>query len=344
MFSHEKELACSGESRGVDPPTEEAPEVAPPIDTFAWKRVRANIATWRAIGAKPSILSVIEYGVPLEWGPEGKTKPFDHGESMENGTEDEKLLIDEEVRSLIRVGAVKVSVFAPKYVSRLFLVEKADGGRRAVIDLSHLNKSIREYPMTMQTLHFVAKIAQPTDWMLSCDVKNGYYHLAIREDDQRFLQFRWRGVVYQYMGLPMGYSLAPYWFCTLMFAWVRYVQTQWMVRILSYIDDFLFFFTTAVHARDTREKIELFFSAGAVLPEGFRGSDEANAGGLRDSSHTASPTTKYVMVPVSPATKTWKETTKEIGGKYGVDKIAEVVTSLLVSGRAETTNERISAT
>ena len=50
------------------------------------------------------------------------------------------------------------------------------------------------------------------------------------------------------------------------------------------------------------------------------------------------------MVPVSPATKTWKETTKEIGGKYGVDKIAEVVTSLLVSGRAETTNERISAT
>ena len=259
MFSHEKELACSGESRGVDPPTEEAPEVAPPINTFAWKRVRANIATWRAIGAKPSILSVIEYGVPLEWGPEGKTKPFDHGESMENGTEDEKLLIDEEVRSLIRVGAVKVSVFAPKYVSRLFLVEKADGGRRAVIDLSHLNKSIREYPMTMQTLHFVAKIAQPTDWMLSCDVKNGYYHLAIREDDQRFLQFRWRGVVYQYMGLPMGYSLAPYWFCTLMFAWVRYVQTQWMVRILSYIDDFLFFFTTAVHARDTREKIELLF-------------------------------------------------------------------------------------
>ena len=47
------------------------------------------------------------------------------------------------------------------------------------------------------------------------------------------------------------------------------------------------------------------------------------------------------MVPVSTATKTWKETTKEIGGKYGVDKIAEVVTSLLVSGRAETTNERI---
>ena len=55
-------------------------------------------------------------------------------------------------------------------------------------------------------------------WMLSCDVKNGYYHMTIREDDQRFLQFRWRGVVYQYMGLPMGYSLAPYWFCTLMFA------------------------------------------------------------------------------------------------------------------------------
>lgn len=47
------------------------------------------------------------------------------------------------------------------------------------------------------------------------------------------------------------------------------------------------------------------------------------------------------MVPVSTATKTWKETTKEIGGKYGVDKIAEVVTNLLVSGRAETTNERI---
>jgi len=129
---------------------------------------------------------VIELGVPLEWGPTGETKPFDHGESMENGTEDEKLIIDEEVRSLIKKGAIKVSVFAAKYVSRLFLVDKSDGGRRAVIDLSHLNKSIRKYSMSMQTLHFVAKIAQPTDWMLSCDVKDGYYHLAIREGDQRY--------------------------------------------------------------------------------------------------------------------------------------------------------------
>jgi hypothetical protein len=255
-FSHEKELACSGELGGVDSPTEEAPDEAPPLEAFAWKRVRAQIESWRAIEAKPSLLRVIELGVPLEWGPTGETKPFDHGESMENGTEDEKLIIDEEVRSLIKKGAIKVSVFPAKYVSRLFLVDKSDGGRRAVIDLSHLNKSIRKYSMSMQTLHFVAKIAQPTDWMLSCDVKDGYYHLAIREGDQRFLQFRWRGVIYQYMGLPMGYSLAPYWFCTLMFAWVRYAQAQWSVRILSYVDDFLFFFVSATHARNTREKID----------------------------------------------------------------------------------------
>ena len=32
-----------------------------------------------------------------------------------------------------------------------------------------------------------------------------------------------------------------------------------MVRILSYIDDFLFFFVSAAHARDTRGKIEFLF-------------------------------------------------------------------------------------
>ena len=47
------------------------------------------------------------------------------------------------------------------------------------------------------------------------------------------------------------------------------------------------------------------------------------------------------MTSISRETTTWKETEKKIGQRYGIDDIAKVVTNLLVSARAESTNERV---
>ena len=46
-------------------------------------------------------------------------------------------------------------------------------------------------------------------FMASVDIKDAYYSIAIREVDQKYLQFHWKGTVYQFTCLPNGLTCGP---------------------------------------------------------------------------------------------------------------------------------------
>ena len=67
----------------------------------------------------------------------------------------------QEVEALLAKGALEIARDpGPGFYSRLFLVEKATGGWRPVIDLSHLNDFVQLTPFKMETVASGAVVCQ----------------------------------------------------------------------------------------------------------------------------------------------------------------------------------------
>ena len=67
----------------------------------------------------------------------------------------------QEVEAMLAKGALEIARDpGPGFYSRLFLVEKATGGWRPVIDLSHLNDFVQLTPFKMENSRFGAVVCQ----------------------------------------------------------------------------------------------------------------------------------------------------------------------------------------
>ena len=61
------------------------------------------------------------------------------------------------------------------FYSSFFLVEKATGGWRPVIDLSHLSMFVLQTPFKMETIALVLLSARVGDFLASIDLKDAYF-------------------------------------------------------------------------------------------------------------------------------------------------------------------------
>ena len=84
----------------------------------------------------------------------------------------------------------------PGFYSRMFVVPKASGGFRPVIDLSPLNKFIKTTKFKMETPRTVLAAIREGDWMVSIDLKDAYFHIPIHPESRKFLCFVWEEKVW----------------------------------------------------------------------------------------------------------------------------------------------------
>ena len=119
-------------------------------------------------------------------------------------------LIDVEVAALLEKGAIEEVPLCPPslgFVSNLFLVQKKNGKMRPVINLKKLNAAHLDTPhFRMETPSDVRNTIRPGDWAVSIDLKDAYFHVPIAQDARKYLQFGWRGRLYQFCVLPFGLS------------------------------------------------------------------------------------------------------------------------------------------
>ena len=127
---------------------------------------------------------------------------------------------------------------SPGYYSRLFVVMKASGSWRPVIDLSLLNLKVQKTSCKMETLQSVLLSVRAGDWMVSLDLKDAYLQVLMHPDSRKFLRFIALGKVYQFKVLCFDLPTAPQVFTRVM-APVLTLLHRSSIRLRRYLDDWL---------------------------------------------------------------------------------------------------------
>ena len=147
--------------------------------------------------------------------------------------------LEQEVESLLQKGAIELAPLPSLgYYSRLFVVMKASGSWRLVIDLSLLNLGVLKTPFKMETIQSTLLSVRRGDWMVSIDLKDAYLQVPIHLDSRKYLRFMAFNKVYQFKVLCFGLSTAPQVFTRVM-APVSAILHALGIRLRRYLDDLL---------------------------------------------------------------------------------------------------------
>ncbi len=197
-------------------------------------------SAWKDMGAGPAALSVIRRGIRWQFlrRPTLANEPVPFAVPRQEPRRSE---LFRQVQELLNKGAVEPveRKFSPGFYSNLFLVEKASGGFRPVINLEPLNRGMVVPKFKMETIASVIKSVKTGDWAVSIDLKDAYFHVAVHRSFQKYLRFALsRDEVYQFRVLPFGLSTAPREFTLLTREVAQYLHTR-CIRIHMYLDDWL---------------------------------------------------------------------------------------------------------
>ena len=157
--------------------------------------------------------------------------------------------LTQEIQTLLRKGAVEPAPQSPGFYSRLFLVQKASGSWRPIIDLSTLNDYFH-----METPQSVLRSIRPGDWMVSLDLQDAYLQVPVHHDSRCFLRFMVAGKSYQFRVLCFGLTTAPQVFTRIM-APVSAILHRYGVRMLRYLDDWLILASTELGCLQSRDRL-----------------------------------------------------------------------------------------
>ena len=162
--------------------------------------------------------------------------------------------LNQELQNLLRKGAVEPAPQSPGFHSRLFLVKKASGSWRPIIDLSTLNHYVTSSRFHMETPRSVLNSIRPGDWMISLDLQDAYLQVPVHHDSRRFLRFVLDGKPFQFRVLCFGLTTAPQVFTRIM-APVSAILHRHGVRMLRYLDDWLILASSEIACLQSRDRL-----------------------------------------------------------------------------------------
>ena len=194
---------------------------------------------WSDKGADPWVVEVLRwrYRVPFLLKPPLAAEPIPFPSYSPSSIRGKAL--EKEVQSLVEKGAVELAPLpSPGFYSRIFVVMKASGSWRPVIDLSTLNLRVRKTPFKMETLQSVLRSVRSGDWMVSIDLKDEYLQIPIHPDCRKYLSFVALNQVFQFKALCFSLSTAPQVFTRVM-ALVSAFLHRLGIRMCRYLGDWL---------------------------------------------------------------------------------------------------------
>ena len=224
---------------------------------------------WQAIGAETWVVTVLRdgYRVPFKDSPPPLSRTPVSFPTYRAGCPRAQAL-RQEVEAMLAKGALEIARDpGPGFSSRLFLVEKASGGWRPVIDLSHLNDFVQLTSFKMETVASVLLSVREGDFLASLDLKDAYFQIPIHRFSRKLLRFMSEGTVYQFQALCFGLSTAPQVF-TRVFAVVSAWAHSHGIKLLRYLDDWLVLSSSEQEAKQSVQALlSLCRTLGIVINE-----------------------------------------------------------------------------
>ncbi|KAL8579158.1 hypothetical protein ACOMHN_010742 [Nucella lapillus] len=152
---------------------------------------------------------------------------------------EKEAVIQSEITLMLQKGAIQeFHDPGPGFYSRLFVVPKPNGSWRPILDLSPLNKFIRDIKFRMESTSSFRESIRSGDWAASIDLKDAYFHITLAQAHRKYLRFVWWGRTFQFKALPFGLSLAPFVFTKVCTEVASLARTR-ATRLRCYLDDWL---------------------------------------------------------------------------------------------------------
>ena len=218
---------------------------------------------WHLVTTDPWIISSLKEGLAIDFIsiPTQSTMP----KSVPMG-EDQETICDDEVSNLLKKGAiVRVHNDSDGFCSSLFVIPKKSGGHRPIINLRPLNNFVNFEHFKMEGIQTVKELVRPGDWMVSLDLKDAYLTIPISPMYQKFLQFVWRNIRYQFICLPFGLGPAPRVFTKILRPVVAYLRSNGL-RLVIYLDDILLLNESAERIKiDLETTVNLLHKLGFLI-------------------------------------------------------------------------------
>ena len=117
---------------------------------------------WESINASSQVLNVISgYEIPFV------KEPYEYHHPMTQANSDEeRILIEEEINNLLAKDAIEeIPMSELYYSSSMFLVTKKSGGKRPVLNLKPLNKFVPNQTFKMEGIHLLKDVLKHNYFM-----------------------------------------------------------------------------------------------------------------------------------------------------------------------------------
>lgn len=205
---------------------------------FAGKTLRDNLDNWKQIEAPDRVIDWIRYGVPIETDSviDEQCVP---GIRQHKWNRKEFNFIRSEVSELLYAGILDKCCGPPKVISPISTVPKKGGDKfRLITDLRFVNSRCTVDKFSNEDIRKVIDIIEPGDYLVTVDLKQGFFHVPVLEKHQDLLGFRFNGNYYKWKSLPFGYKGSPYYFNKILRPVVRFLRSKGL-RVSLYVDDFI---------------------------------------------------------------------------------------------------------
>jgi ribonuclease HI len=172
-----------------------------------------------------------------------------------------KEMLEKEI--ILEISPAEVKLASPSYV-----IPKAKGGYRQIMDLRFLNKFTKDISFKMEDTTMLIQMVRKGDYATSIDLKSAFNHIPTNPSALYFLTFFFEGKVYAWKGMPFGAKHSPLVFTKVMRVVLKYIRERWKVRCIGYMDDLLFLHESRNELeRITKEIAEYMKWLGWVLSE-----------------------------------------------------------------------------
>ena len=225
-------------------PSQRFDEAQLPIPRPVGARLLSFAREWNRLTTDQFVRSVVRKGYRIELDSSPNLSPVPIPMQLSRDSEKAQSL-RQEIISLLDKRAIEeldLASLSPGFYSRIFLVRKKDGDWRPVFDLKSLNQFVRKEKFKMTTPRVVTNALHHGDWVVSVDLKDAYFHIAIHKKSRHLLRFAVEtddGLrVFQFRALPFGLTSAPRVFTKVKLP-LGHLAHMHAVCLLQYLDDWI---------------------------------------------------------------------------------------------------------